>query len=114
MSEITSYQGTASQYMAMKAREAGYEGTWPHSRDHQPPMCVRGIAKRYPLRATLPGAPMSTLNKALKATNDHLAMTEASDPDLMWVWARTGEDAAAASRAMASLVFEAHDGTGTS
>ncbi len=112
MSEITSFNGTAAEYIASKARQAGYEGTWPQASDHQPPVFIRGIAQRYPFRATLPVAPMSTLGKAMKATGNRLAVTEASDPAQMWIWARISLDASLASRAMASLTFEAHDGMG--
>lgn len=112
MSEITSFQGTASEYRAMLVHAEGYTGPWPHTRDHRPPMSVRSIAKRYPFRATLPVAPIGTLRKAMKAAGDRLAVTESSDPSQMWVWARDSRDVAHAVSALPlGTVFVRHDGT---
>ena len=105
----------------MESRITDYAGSWPQVRDHKSPMVVRGIAKLYPLRATVPNAPLSSLRKAMAATGNRLAVTESPNPRHMWVWARDERDAALATMAMPSsmltvtrsaTVFDTHDGTG--
>jgi hypothetical protein len=85
--------------------------TWPQTRGTVP-VTIRGIARLFPHRATLPVAPLGTLGKAQKATGTRLACTESSDPAFMWVWARTLADTEAASAVMPTLEFGEHDGTG--
>ena len=59
----------------------------------------------FPLRAEIPAAPTSTVNKANKAAGERLAVTESGTPGTMWVWARTRADADAASKVMPALAF---------
>jgi hypothetical protein len=93
---------------------------WPHA-SGQVPASVRGIAARYPYRATLPKgtvpvASTAAFTAASRAAGSRLAVTEASDPSVIWVWARTGADAEAAEPHLEKLnpvaIFARHDGTG--
>jgi hypothetical protein len=92
----------------MTSTDAG----WPHT-GGRVPVSVRGIAGLFPYRATLPKAPAG---RALAGTR--LAVTEASDPALMWVWARTEADIEASRPNLQKLgtipAFTRHDGTGQS
>jgi hypothetical protein len=99
----------------IRATDGGpdYTGPWPQMRDHGPTASIRGLAGIFPFRATVSHAPLSSLRKAMRATGDRLAVSEAPNPNDMWVWARTEDDANRASAAMPrGTVFAPHDGTG--
>ena len=69
------------------------------------PVYITKFPRIFPFRTEVPVAPLGTYNKANAAAGERLAFTESDIPGIMWIWARTQDDADAASAAMPVLAF---------